>query len=300
MKKFLLYSIYILAVSAFFIYLLFPSDAVKKYIAFKINEANPDYSITIDRIKPDFPPGLKFYGVNLSHKNNPAITAEWMKIAPRLLTLFRPKMAFSFKGRLYEGMTEGEAFITKSDTEKSVVTEVTINANLSALEMKDMHGIQDPSKYKLSGILDGKITYSRKKSDETVDAKLTASGCDIKMLSPISPEMGFLASVFSVDSLAFKSIDADLEIKNNKKIQIKEFVIKGNQISGNISGTVDLKTPWDRSVLNLAGAIRPYPSFLASLGKAATLLFKKPPGENGFPFKIGGTFKRPRPQLSFK
>ena len=55
--KWLLCSIYIIVITALFIYYLFPSDAVKKYIAFNLNRANPELNITIDNIKPVFPSG---------------------------------------------------------------------------------------------------------------------------------------------------------------------------------------------------------------------------------------------------
>ncbi|MDM8550451.1 type II secretion system protein GspN [Desulfobacterales bacterium HSG2] len=291
MKKWLLYSIYIIAASAFFIYWLFPSDMITDYIIRKADESNPDLTITIDRVKPNFPPGLKFYDVSLSNKESPAIDAEWIKVVPKFLTLFSDQKTFSFKGRTCEGNLEGEATITESETGPRM----TVDADLAGILMKDIHAIQDPSKYKLSGILDGKITYTREKANEAViNAKLTASDANFEVLGSVFSKLGLLASLFDAGNYTFKSIDADLEIKNKKKFEIRECVLKGNQLGGNISGSVELRTPRGRSTLNLKGTIRPHPSFLAKLGSLASQFFKGKGNENGRPFKIRGTFDNPR------
>lgn len=57
LKKIFLYSIYIAGITIFFLYYLFPSDIIKKYIISKAKEANPNISIKIDQVKPSFPPG---------------------------------------------------------------------------------------------------------------------------------------------------------------------------------------------------------------------------------------------------
>lgn len=290
MKKWLLYSLYIIAVSVLFIYWLFPSDTIKNYIVLKAGEANPDLTITMDRIKPNFPPGLKFYDVSLSNKENPVIDAEWIKVVPKFLTIFRPQKTLAFNSSICEGSLEGEATLTESETEP----QWTVDADLAGILMKDIHTIQDPSAYQISGILDGKVTYTREKADEAViNAKLTGSDVSFEILGSVFSKLGLLASVFNAGNYTFKTIDAELEIKNNKKYEIKECVLKGNQLGGNISGTVELRIPRGKSTLNLKGTIRPHPSFLAKLG-SASMLFKGKRNENGRPFKIWGTFDRPR------
>jgi len=201
MKKWLLYSIYIIAASAFFIYWLFPSDTIKDYIILKAGESNPDLTITIDRVKPNFPPGLKFYDVSLSNKENPTIDAEWIKVVPKFLTIFSDQKTFSFKGRTCEGSLDGEATITESETGPRM----TVDADLAGILMKDIHAIQDPSAYQISGILDGKITYTREKANEAlINAKLTASDANFEVLGSVFFQTGAFGLCFRRGKLHFQ------------------------------------------------------------------------------------------------
>ena len=275
--KWLLYSIYIIVITVFFIYYLFPSDAVKKQIAFNLNRADPDLNITIDNIKPVFPPGLKLYNVSFYRLSNLLLEAEQIKITPGLLSLFRPKTTFFFKGRAYEGILKGRADITAN--------KLMINADLSGIWTKDIPVVQDLSNRKISGMLSGKITYSGDKEFAgTVNAELTLSDCEVELLTP----------VFNLESFTFESIEADVAM-NNQNFQIKQCIAKGRQIEGNVSGFITIEDPPGKSVLNLTGKIKPHSLFLADLKKVfpTDLLFKKRHGKNGFPVRLSGTFDEP-------
>ena len=46
-KKTLLYTAYIISITFFFLYYLFPSEAVKEYVAYKVSRANPGISLLV-------------------------------------------------------------------------------------------------------------------------------------------------------------------------------------------------------------------------------------------------------------
>ena len=198
-KKRLLYFIYIIAIIALFIYYLFPSDAVKKYIAFNLNRANPELNITIDNIKPVFPPGLRLYNVSLYHLSDLLLEAEQIKITLGLLSLFRPKITFSFKAKAYEGILK---------------------------------------------------------------------------------------------SFSFESIAVDIAM-NNQKIQINNCIIKGNQADGRISGSVNLKNPLGKSVLDLTGTIKPHHLLIEKLQKSFPVMSLLKTGKSDFPIRLYGTIDQP-------
>jgi uncharacterized protein YggT (Ycf19 family) len=58
-KSRILWAIYIICAALFFFYYLFPSDAIKEYLADQIRQALPNLTVKISRVKPAFPPGLK-------------------------------------------------------------------------------------------------------------------------------------------------------------------------------------------------------------------------------------------------
>ncbi len=58
-KKSLLYAAYIIGITGFFLYYLFPSDMLKKYLEYRLSQGNPDISVTIDRVSPTAATGHK-------------------------------------------------------------------------------------------------------------------------------------------------------------------------------------------------------------------------------------------------
>ena len=266
---------YIIVVTALFIYYLFPSDAVKKYIAFNLNKANPELNITIDNIKPVFPPGLRLYNVSLYRLSNLLLKAKQIKITPGFLSLFRPKTTFFFKAEAYEGILEGRADI--------MANKLMINADLSGVRTKDMSVVQNLANRKISGMLSGKVRYSgNREFAGTVNAKLTLLNCEVELLTP----------VFNLESFSFESIAADVTI-NNRKIQINECIIKGNQADGEISGSVNLKNPLGKSFLNLTGTIKPHHLLIENLQKSFPVKSLLKTGKSGLPISLYGTIDQP-------
>lgn len=285
-KKWLLYSGYIIAATVFLLYFLFPSDAVKKYITYNIKKANPDLNIIINNINPVFPPGLKFHDVSLYRSNDPLFDADQIKISPRLLSFFSPNSTYFFKGKSYEGVLEGRAVFTKS----TPAPQITIDANLSDIHIEEITPIQNLSGHMISGVLDGKLTYNgNKKLLGKVKADLRISDSKIELLTP----------VFDLENLTFRNIEAEM-VLDNQKLHIKQCIMKGNQMDGRISGFVIMKDPLCKSVLNLTGTINPHSLFLGGLNEGLTsILFpKKKSGKSGFSFKIRGTFDKPRFSLN--
>ena len=70
MKKFIkwvLYPGYTIAVTAFFLYVLFPTEVAMEYFSGYLGKQYPDYTVTVDTIKPVFPRGktqLSFHSVS--------------------------------------------------------------------------------------------------------------------------------------------------------------------------------------------------------------------------------------------
>jgi len=279
-KKLLLYFIYIVAATVFFLYYLFPSDAAKKYVAFQLNKVNPDFSLTIDHIQPVLAPGIRFYTVSLYHLGDSLVDAEQITIIPGLQSLFRSKATVSFRGKAYEGTIEGKADITKKTSDR----EVAIDANFSGIRIEESPALQNLIDRSISGVLEGKVTLSRKGPSRKGSAKLTLSDCKVELLSPL----------INLDQLTFGSIKVDVSI-NKQTIQIKQCIFKGQQMDGRISGSVTLKKPFEKSVLNLSGVLKPHHFFLADLKKSlpANLFPKKRPGSSGYPIRLTGTLDKP-------
>jgi type II secretion system protein N len=279
-RKWLPYFLFILGITVFFIYYLFPSDKIKDLITVHVNKAYPGITITVDHITPAFPPGLRLYDVNFYHTQDPLFRMDRIKIAPGLLSLFRSKVIFSFNGSAYTGMLEGRGELTKN------TPEVIIDGKLSGIRIKEISAIEDFIGRSLSGVLDGNFTYrSKNESGDNLKAELALSNGQLELSAPL----------LQLEHLAFKKITADLAMKN-MNLKIKKCIINGDQMDGSISGSVTLKNIPGQSYLKLSGTIQPHPLFIENLENVlpATLLSKKISGKNGVHIRIYGTLDNPR------
>lgn len=281
-RKWLPYFIVILCAAAFFVYYLFPSDTVKKYITNHLNRAYPEIDIKIGYIKPVFPPGLRLYNVNFYHMNNASLEAEQIKIVPGMLSLFGSKTIFFFKGRTYQGILKGRGEFTKNGPARLV----TMDGKLSGIRIKEISAIKQMTGHNMSGRLDGNFIYrSDKGSEGTLEASLVVSDGELDLSAPF----------LTLERIPFRKITAELTMKN-RKIELNRCIIKGDQMDGSISGSVTLKQPPGKSYLKLLGTINAHPLFLEKLGKdiPTDLLPKKIFGKNGVHLRIYGTLDKPR------
>ncbi len=283
-KKIILYISYIIAAFIFFLYVLFPSDAVKEYIEYKLVGINPDLSISIDHIKPAFPPGIRLNAVNFYYIRSLFLDAETVKIVPGIFSLFTSTTTLSFKGVAHDGIINGKANIGRN------AGHININANLSGIQIKDIPALKnlagiEKEKYKVVGILNGIITYSNNKgSGRAMGAKLGISDCRVKLKEPI----------FNHENFIFSKIEADLATVR-KRLQIKSCTIEGDMVNASFSGSIVTKKNLGSSALNLKGNIKLKPLFFKNINKniLASIFPKKMSGNNSFFLKIGGTFNNP-------
>lgn len=276
-----LYVLYILSVTTFFIYWLFPDEAVRNYLSFRLKTANPDFSLTVVQAKPTFPPGLKLEKMNISHKNTPIVDIAEFKIGLALRSLFSPGNTFLFQGNLYGGTIKGRLDLVPEASSHMVV----MNSTLTGIQIGSSAGFERLLKRKISGTLGGTVQFeSRKGEAGVVSAGLNLSDCKIEIM----------ASVFGMDQMSFKEISADITAEGNN-VRVKTGTIRGNQIDGKLNGTVELKEPIGKSIFNLSGSIKPHHQFLADLRKRLPVNFlsKKRTDNNEFPIQFAGTIDSP-------
>ena len=285
-KKWLLYLLFVLLLTVSFIYYLFPTEEIKNYIAFHLNQTHPEMNITIDRIKPAFPPGVRLYHVNIYQLNDVLFSFAQIKIVPDLWSLFRSKNIFFFTAETCDGLIEGKGEWAQNSSSRWV----RVDAKLSDIRITKMHAVQNLNRRKISGVLDGYLAYSNeRKSGEDLRATLMISECEIDLLNPF----------FMLNRIAFNTIEADIEVKN-RKLQIKQCSLKGNQMDGSIAGSIILEKPLGKSILKMVGTIRPHPTFLAKLEQDVpkNLLPKKIYSKYGLPVKFHGTLEKPNFSLN--
>jgi len=280
-KKTLLYTAYIIGITIFFLWYLFPSDTLRAYLAYRLTQGNSDVSVTIDRVSPALPPGLKLQNVVIARQAVTLIDLESLKVMPELLSLFRERSAVNFMGRAYEGSLHGR--VEFSDDRQG--QGIKIDANIARIQVQQISALKQLSEHEISGGLDGSFVYAHTPPNRSLAGNLTVTNCRILLATP----------VFNQKSFDFKNVEADLRLQNNSLI-VKEFNARGNQLDLNLAGNIALNaTDPAKNMLNLTGTVTPHHVFLAKIENdiPVEMLRNKKTGSTAISFKVDGTMDDP-------
>jgi len=251
LKKWFLYFIFVTTTMVFLIYYLFPSDAVKRYIIFKIHQINPDLEVSIGHVLPTFPPGLKLASVNFEYFGNRMLDAEEMRVVPRLASLLRARRIFLFSLNAYGGSIIGQADIAARNKNGRFDMEAII----SGMQLADIPVIKNLTAVKFSGVLGMEISYqSGPKNPHTLRARLEM--LDIELQS----EKLFL----NLDFMAFERIEAYLSMRDGR-MELESCNFTGDQFDGMLSGFGVLKNPVNKSTIMLSGRLNAHHLFPSQL-----------------------------------
>jgi type II secretion system protein N len=279
-KKSLLYTVYIIGITGFFLYYLFPSDTLKTYLAYRLSQGNPDITVTIDHVSPVIPPGINLHDVGIVHQNKVLVDLDNLKIMPAILSLFSDKSTVNFKGRVNAGTFSGRAEID----DNSGRLEVKGDGRISGIQVQGIPAIQRLPADKIAGVLNGNFTYATAGPNRSLEGKLTLSQFRIELNK----------AVFNLKSLEFRDIDADLMLKNNT-LTIKNTSARGNQLDADLTGTIGLTDKTGENALDLTVSVTPHHLLLAKIEKTLPMDFlrKKEAGKGAISFIIDGTLDEP-------
>jgi type II secretion system protein N len=280
-KKTLLYIAYIVGITVFFLWYLFPSDTIKNYLAHRLSQGNPDVEITIDRISPVLPPGIKLHEVYVTHQNIAIVELENLKVMPGLSSLFSDTATVNFKGDVYEGTVSGRVEIEKGPEGGGL----KIDGSIAGVQVQQISALQQLSDHEISGGLAGNFVYSGEKASRKISGNLTMNDCRLDLAT----------AIFNQRSFDFKTVDADLAL-NNRSLVINGFNAAGNQLDLQVAGRIGLTNrDLTKNTLNLTGKMTPHHVFLAKIEKdvPVKLLRNKKTGKTDISFKIDGTLDAP-------
>ena len=278
-KSKIFWAFYIICAALFFFYILFPSDAVKEYLADQISQMHPGLTVEIGRVKPGFPPDLRLYDVSVYYFGQALAEMEDLKIYPDILSLFLTTTQLSFRGNGYGGSFKGRLDIIKNSANREMV----VDAELAGIQMKQLEALSAVTTHKISGNLDGTLTFTTKAPHQGLSGDLILTDGEIEFSPP----------VMNQNMLPFNTIEAEL-VLHNRSLTINHCQIEGNHLGANISGSIKFSGRSARKILDLSGTVNPHAALLAKLGKNfPQLLAGRNSYNQGFPFKITGTMDSP-------
>lgn len=277
------WAIYIICAALFFFYYLFPSDAIKEYLADRVRRAHPYLTVKISHVKPAFPPGLKLYNVSVFHLGQAIAGLDNLKISPDILSLFLATTHLRFEGNGYGGILKGRADIIKTSAGRTVM----MDADLTGIQVNQIEALSIVTTHKISGNLEGTLTFKSNAPNQVLSGDLTLMDGQIEFSPP----------VFNQNVITFDSIEAELAF-NRRSLTINRCQLEGNQLKADVAGSINFSGPSARKILNLSGTVKPHETLLARLSQNVPELLKGSNLENqGLPFKIKGPMDSP--QFSF-
>lgn len=279
--KRLAYVVYILLVLFFFLYYLFPSEKVSRYIASNLNFGNSDIKITIADIKPVFPFSLKFKAASLFYKNQKILSIAELKLTPGLFTLFGPEASFFFQGKAQGGVLKGKVDISRN----SLPRRLKVDVNLFQIRIKGNTGLADRLHLDIFGIVSGNVVFRKNQSQlENISAEMDIANCRIDLRLANSITKAFEFNHIKTDFLTYR-----------KKIAIKECSFTGPQAEGSVTGSIDWSYPVGKSKIDLNGNLTPHDPFLKQTAQIfyANTGSEKNPKDNRYSLHLSGTVDQP-------
>jgi len=273
------WAVYVLGAALVFLYVLFPSELLKEYLANRIHQAAPNLTVEIGRLKLGFPPALRLYEVSVYHSGWAIADLENLKISPNIVSLFLETTQVSFQGNGYGGHFKGDMDIIKKTDDREMV----IDADLSGIQVDRLEALQAITTHRLSGILEGTLTVTNQMTRQALTGDLVLTDGKIELSPPLLDQK----------ELTFDSIEAQLMF-NGRSLTIEHCELIGNQLDGEVAGSIMFSNHSSSKILNLEGNVRPHAEFVARLGNQVPKLLENNSWQTqGVAFNIKGPMESP-------
>jgi type II secretion system protein N len=276
-----IYFLFALVAVFFFLFLLFPENAVKSFVNNRLAGVDPSLSITADAIRPALPLAANFIDIDIRHKGDKLVHVDHARLSPALSTLFQERKRFECKAVIAQGTLDGRVFINGSGPTRRLNAE----ADLSSIHLEQIEALKSITRFTLAGPLNGRLTHDGGRAPfGQANGLLTAPGLTIT-LNP---------AFFGIAELTMDQTEADFSLAG-QTLRIKSFTFNGPLMEGKISGRIEIEDPFDSSRLRLNGNIKPRPELFARLQDTIPQGIVNPRtlGTRGLNFRVFGTIDSP-------
>ena len=268
-----LLALYIVAAAAVFLYIGFPSEALRAYVSDRLGASLPGLSVAIGAVRPSLTAGLVLKEVRISHAQQPVAVLSRLSVEPELLTLLQKRSGYGFSGSLGGGEITGRAEVDAVGP----APKVSMTARIGGILLQQVDGLRGLYGHRLSGRLDGNLSTTEAGA---LNGKFTITEGQVELAEPLLAQSRF----------TFRTVEAELTLQN-RNLVLRNGRLKGNELDAEVSGAIALDQPQAAGAMNLTGRVTPHHAFLA---RAEGSL---PPGllrrRAAIPFRISGPLDAP-------
>lgn len=286
-KKWFWYTAYIILLTVFFLYILFPSGLFTDFIKLEAEKNIPGINVEIDKIRPSVMFGINISGLKISSDENPEtaiFNSEKTSISFSVIDLLKGRIKCRFKSAVKGGRISG--FFSKKDKDNIDALIEFKNINLD-----DKAFIHPVLNQRIEGALKGKVLFSG-------DPGNPVKGNTELFMELTRGRFKFKKTFFGINDIDVRGLDFSGEI-SNRKFLIKKLDLTGALMNGTASGSIDLAEDLLASRLNLKAEIEPSSALQhdnPDAGKALQLIENKKK-DGKFFLIIGGTIDKPLPKF---
>jgi type II secretion system protein N len=264
---------YLVAVVLVFLYVGFPSEALRTHVAYRLSASLPGLTLAVAEVQPSFPAGIALKGVRISHADKPIAVIDRVRIQSELPSLLQSKTRYGFDGTIGSGDITGRAEVDSTGPRPKV----SLNARIGGVLLQQLPGLAGLYGSRLAGRLDGTLVVNEAGA---LTGKLTVTDGQVELASPVLDQKNF----------TFRTMDADITLQN-RSLLLRNGRLKGNELDAEISGTIALDQPQGPGSLNLSGRVTPHAAFMAKAeGSLPANLLRR---RAAIPFRVSGPLDSP-------
>lgn len=258
-KRIITYTVYTVLVTMVFLYWLFPSEVLERYIISTVAKINSTITLSIGTVTLGFPPALDMENVSLRTFRYPdsPLKADRAIVSPSIKSLLAGAPALSVRADMYDGDIKGIiGFENGTD-----VPFMKLSANGEKINVGKCSYIASLLRRTITGTLKATLTY-----DGTYDEIIKGNG-DVDILLE-NGSIQFLQNMFGFDKIDYDTIKANMTLKD-RILKINEAEMVSRQLRGTLSGNIYLTPDIMKSRITLTGK-----ADIPALGKVLTVILR--------------------------
>jgi type II secretion system protein N len=229
-----------------FLYLRFPGEALTDYVKAAVAARYPGATLSIDTIRPSFPPGFALSDVTVGLRNrpDPILRADGLTVRPGELALLRGRLAILAAAAGYGGEVRGRVEFSRLF---SLQGPLTAAVDIRDLRIDKWAWLQELFVRQVTGTLKGAISFSGtaealKNGTGTVDFTLTNGTYPLQ-----EPFLG-------LDKIDYSRVEGKGSFRNGA-LKVTQLTLTGDKLRCSLKGNILLADDFQASQIDLNGTI---------------------------------------------
>ena len=229
-----------------FLYLRFPGEAVTDYVKAAVAAQYPGATLSIDTVRPSFPPGLALSNITVGLRNrpDPILRVDDLTVRPGGLALLRGRLAILAAAAGYGGEVRGKVEFSRLFSFQGPLT--------AAVDIRDVRvdkwaWLRELFVRQVTGTLKGAINLTGtaealKNGTGTVDFTLTNGTYPLQ-----EPFLG-------LDKIDYSRVEGKASFRNGA-LKVTQLTLTGEKLRCSLKGNILLADDFQASKLDLNGTI---------------------------------------------